>query len=331
VKAQHRQYLLIPLLLACALLSCGRGQTRDQADFWQEALPEPIAVLDPWQSQPTSSRVTAEDWTARIVEIAAFVEGPADATGATQTLQLRDAATAERHLHLRLAPGVVLPLFRNETVKIRTFSRLSEAGAVQRNMIVLARRPLGTGADFKPVVIVWRYDDPSLMEALPKALTGITRTEQVTYREARKGEGECTLATSHYMVNAGMDARAPAAPGRRRPTYPPGGRLRRQDHDGVYDVAIHDARRTSVAPCPVPDETVLEWSATWVEEEAAKLPSKPQAAAVEAVLLPQTVTPTALVPVQHPRKPRKAHEPPVHEHLPQHEHAPPVDRQGPHP
>ena len=312
-------------LAAFALTSCERGQTRDQADFWQEAFPEPVAVLQPWLSTPVSGKVELEEWSGHVVEITPFLDGPEEAGDAQQTVLLRDAGAGERRLHLRLAPGVAPPLFRNEALKIQTFSRLADDQSVQRSLIVLARRPLGTGADFRPVIIVARHDDLIPPAALPKLLTGMARTEQLSYREAHKGEGECTVAVSHFLVSAWPDARAAVPTNRRRPTYAPGSRLRRQDHDAAYDVAIHDARRSSVAPCPMPDETALVWSATWTEDEAAKVPVKPQATAVESVLLPQTATPSTILPPAPARKSRKPRDAQPHAPPPQRE------RQAPHP
>ncbi len=298
--ARHRYWNRLAWLLV--LVACGRGQTRDQTDFWQEALPEPIAVLDPWVSQPTTTKVVEDDWQAHVVEITRFVDGPEDATGAEQTVRLRDPSARERRLHVRLSPGANLPFVRNEAIRVRTFSRLTDAGNVQRNVIVLARRPLGTGAEFKPVLIVTRADDLTPPDALPTLLTGMTRTEQVAYREASKSDGECTLTTTHYLTSAGQDARAAVPNGRRRPLYAPGARLRRQDREAAYDLVIHDARRTSEAPCPRTDETALVWSAIWVEEEAAKVTIKPAIAVLETVLPPLPPTPTR----PPPRKARKA-------------------------
>jgi hypothetical protein len=312
---QHRYWNRLAWLVV--MLACGRGQARDQADFWQEALPDPIAVLDPWISVPTSTRVTEDDWQGHVVEITRFVEGPADATGADHTVHLRDPSSAERRLHLRLAPGTALPLFRNETLRVRTFARQTETGAIQRSVIVLARRPLGKGADFKPVLILSLHDDLLPVDALPTLLASMARTEQIAYREARIGDGECTVSTTHYLTNAGIDARATVTAVRRRPLYPPGAHLRRQDREAAYDVTIHDARRTSVAPCPFPDESALVWSAVWVEEEAAKATQKPATALMETVLPPAPVTPTAAPPTRTaPRKPRKTqpHEATPHEH-----------------
>ncbi len=314
VQLQSRQRHVSQIAVLLVLLSCGRGQTRDQADFWQEALPEPIAVLDPWLSTPVSNKVRDDEWVGHVLEITPFVEGPQDATGAEHTVHMRDASSAERHLHLRLGHGAALPLFRNEAVKVRTFARLGEDGTVQRSLIVSARRPLGTGADFKPVVIVSRYDDLIPQDALPHVLKGMTRTEQLAYREALKGEGDCTQSTSHYFVTTGVDLHAVAAPNRRRVTYPPGAHIRRQEGDANYDVTLHDARRTSLAPCPVPDQTALIWSAVWAEVDAKLIP-KPLPPILEPLPLPQAPTPTHVPGAAPVHKPRKAHEAPVHEHL----------------
>ncbi len=310
--AHRRLKRLAPLLV---LLSCGRGQLRDQADFWQEALPPPIAVLEPWLSTPAHGKPTDEAWTAHVIETTPFVNGPEDATGANWTVRLVDGTATERRLHLGLPLGTAVPLFRNETVIVRTFARLGDDGAALRSVIVSARRPLGTGADFKPVLIVSVHDELIAADALPKLLTGMTRTEQVAYREARKGEGDCPFETTHFLVNVGPDARAVV--GRRRLLYAPGARFRRQDAEAAYDVVVHDASRTSVAPCPAPDRTALAWSAVWVGEDAKAQP-RPTATLLEVAVLPAAATPSSAVPTKPPaRKPRKgsiSHEDPPREH-----------------
>ncbi len=250
-------------------------------------------MLDPWLSTPTTAKTQEDEWSGHVVEIARFVDGPADATGADQTVLMHGPSATERRLHLRLPAGAQVPLFRNEAVKIRTFSRLAGNGSVQRSVIVSARRPLGTGADFKPVVVVAAAEDLIPPDALPRLLTNIARTEQVAYREARKDQGECTLQITHYFVTAGVDAPALSLANHRRPTYPPGARIRRQDHDATYDLTIHDARRSSLAPCPSPDESALLWTAVWVEEDATKGAPKAVATAAESVVLPLAPTPTA--------------------------------------
>lgn len=304
-------------ILLALLLSCGRSQTRDQADFWQEALPEPIAVLDPWLSTPVSNTTLAEEWSGHVVELSRFVDGPADATGADQTVHLRDASTTERELHLRLPHGTAVPLFRNEAVKIRVFSRLGDDGAVQRSLIVSARRPLGKGADFRPVLVISRFDGLIPQEALPPVLTGVVRTEQVVYREARKDEGECTVATTHFLVNVGLDALT----SRKRPTFAPGAHIRRQDQESSYDLVIHDARRDSYAPCAVPDASALAWSAVWVEEEVTKGAHK-TAPMLEPLALPQPATPAAQNPAPGHAPAHKVRKAPLRDAVP-HEHQAP--------
>ena len=310
---QHRYWNRIAWLVV--LLACGRGQTRDQTDFWQEALPDPIAVLEPWLSEPNGPRVIDEDCPAHIAEITTFIEGPADATGADHTVLLHGTAMGERKLHLRLAPGAALPLYRNEAVHVRVFSRRLEGGEAQRSLIVYARRPLGTGADFKPVLIVSRFDDLIPQDALPHPLAGLARSEQVVYREAAKGEGDCAVATAHYMTVARTDVATNVA--RRAKPLAPGTKQRRQDLQSAYDLTIHDARRTSVAPCPMPDETRLTWSAVWVEEDASKIAAKSAPPALDPPILPLSVTPTGVQGAHPPvRKPRKNATTPsaTHEH-----------------
>lgn len=299
--------LTLPLTMAVAQLSCSGSQQATEADFWQEALPEPIAVLDPWISTPTSARLLQDVLTVQITEIAPFVKGPREATGAEHTLIMHDPLIGERRLHLRLAPGQTVPFHRGETVKLQVFSRLDEHENPHHSLLISARRPLGTGADFRPVLIVASPEDLIPPELLPRMLTGLMRTEQIAYREV-VAQGECGKSIAHYFAAYGDDTRSGGVARRKRQILSPGSKTQRVDQHQTYEVTIFDVRRSTSTLCPTLDESVLAWMAVWLETPEAQK---------HATALPEPVTPTHAVEEPHqptrtdalPQKPKKPHKP----------------------
>ena len=320
------RHLVLLVLLAATCLCCGGGQQQDLADFWLRALPDPLAVLEPWPpAPPPGVKATETRIDADLEDIAPFVAGPPDAAEASHTLTLRDSENHTLRLHLRLAPGVALPFVQHEIVRLTVFTRRDESGLLRRGLTVAAQRPpSGTGA-FR-VVLAVAVDDVIPEAALPKGLGALARTEQVAYREARKDEGECTLSTTHYWTTHGADPGVGAP--RRKTLLPPGGHWRRTEAAGAYEVVIHDARRRSVAPCPRAEETALLWSAVWQDAEPEAAAGKARAAAADAVTLPQAPTPTQQPPgpARSPRPGRKAARPPAHDATGHARDAVPVDK-----
>ena len=297
-QTSHRRRLLpraLPLVLAWLVGACTGNRSTDLADFWQEALPDPIAVFDPPLAPPTMMRMSVETFAAHIIDVHAFVRGPAEATGAETTVVLLEPSGQERRLHLRLAHGAVMPLHRNEAVEVAIYSRLDEAKAIHRVIVVSGRRPLGTGADFRPVLVVAHADDVLPQDALPRVLTGLTRTDQVAYRESAVAHDECIRTVTHFVAQQPPD---PRAPGKRRQPLFPGAHVRRTEGALAYEVTLHDARRVVTPKCPELDESVFAWSAVWVDGlQPLKLPPSAvvlghEATATHALEMPGSATPT---------------------------------------
>lgn len=294
---------LLPWLLALGTaLGCGGARTTDQGDFWQEAQPDPIAVFEPALPPPYMMRMTEETFEARIDDVQAFTRGPPEAAGADRTVVMTETQGQERRLHLRLARGVSVPLVRGEVVRVSIFSRLNETRDTERVLVIDARRPLGKGADFRPVLVVAFSDEALPAEALPRMLTGLQRTEKIAYRESVLTENECIRVTTHWMATQAADNRILAPGQKRKQLIAPGSRWKREEPGAGYDITLHDARRVTSEACPNLDHEFFAWTATWIEgvKEAKSSPAptdppatRPPTPATSPQDPPKSAAPTA--------------------------------------
>jgi len=265
-----------PALALVLLCGCAGAQSSAGAEFWRDALPDPVVELEPAVDLPDAGSTTVRDVDAEVIG-----QVRARSAAGQYTLQLRASGQAMALHYNNVGFARKLPLQVGETVHLTLWQRLEpNATVVERGLVITGRRP-GPAGNVQQVLAVVNMNGVVPYERLPPTLTVVTPVDVLAYQAAEREGGECYLAVAHNRFSIGAEPGS----GQRaaRPLVAPGSRVKLWDGTSTYEVAMHDNRATLNATCLPRPQDMWSYAAIWLPEKA---PPSPQPQAVDLEKLP---------------------------------------------